>query len=138
MARPKGRAGVQWRHQSVPEEWALQHELRTLAIKVKVAAAVSARQGHRCCFPDCEHPIISYPHGIRWDQGGVDDEINRAGVCASHQLLMRGSRESDDEARAYLQGWLQRYYQETAGLAPEVWELIARGRPPADLEVTGT
>lgn len=136
MARSvrKAKSGIIWRHQSVPEEWALQADLRSLAIRIVVAARVSARQGGVCCWEGCTAEIVSYPHAIPWPDG-ANDEINRAGVCQVHRQLLNSDLQADGPHRRYLQEWLKRYYAETAGLAPEVWEAIARGRPPADLEV---
>lgn len=137
MGRGRRGGDIAWPNQTAPEEWAVEREMKDLAIRIRVAAAVSARQGGHCCWEGCEYPIISYPHAIPHDEGGADDEVNRCGVCASHQLLMRGSRGSDAQARAYLVTWLKRYYEEKCGMAPEVWEQIARGRPPAELGVAG-
>lgn len=130
--------GLVWRHQTVPEEWAVTRDNADLLVKLAVAAEVNRRQGGTCCFDGCDGPIISYPHAIPADEGGAHDVINRAGVCGMHSEAMRAGHDPTGALRVYLQTYLQRYYERASNLAPDVWRQIAIGRPPVELEVTGS
>lgn len=124
--RPK-RTGVLHRHQKCEMEWALASECQDLLYRGQVAAGVNARTRGICCYPDCNEPIVSYPHAVPTWEGGVHHQLNRAGACVVHSMALRQSGARGHELRIYLQVWLQDWYR-SRGLTPAEWMALASGQ----------
>ena len=81
----------------------------TRVISPQLRAAVEARDGWRCRFPGCRHPIHQIHHVFPWSQGGPTDRSNLVGLCFHHHVVIhqdgwRVTGDADTELVVTLDG----------------------------------